>query len=148
MAKLSPKARRGLGLGAMVGVLGLAATLILTALEDNVVYFYGPSELSETRPEQRIRIGGLVVEGSIERAEQNVAFTVSDGEAEATISYDGVLPDLFREGQGIIAEGYFDGETFTADIILAKHDETYMPKEVADLLKEKGVWQHQEKGAE
>ena len=148
MAKLSPKARRGIGLGAMVAVLGLAASLILTALEDNVVYFYGPSELGETTPEQRIRIGGLVVEGSIARTDKTVQFTVSDGDDDAVIEYGGVLPDLFREGQGIIAEGYFDGQLFAADIILAKHDETYMPKEVADLLKEKGVWQHQEKGAE
>ena len=148
MAKLTPKARRGLGLGVMLAVLGLAATLILTALEDNVVYFYGPSELGATNPDQRIRIGGLVVDGSITRADKTVSFMVSDGDAEATIRYGGILPDLFREGQGIIAEGYFDGNLFEADVILAKHDETYMPKEVADLLKEKGVWQHQKKGAE
>ena len=145
MAKLSPKARRGLGLGAMVAVLGLAAGLILTALEDNVVYFYGPGELAENiRPDQRIRVGGLVVEGSITRQDKAVSFDVTDGEAAVTITYGGVLPDLFREGQGIIAEGYFKGSGFDADIILAKHDETYMPKEVADILKEKGVWQHQE----
>jgi cytochrome c-type biogenesis protein CcmE len=141
MAKLSPKARRGLGLGVILAVLGLAAALILTALEDNVVFFYGPSELGEVRPDQRIRIGGLVTPGSITRLDQTVSFEVSDGVAATQISYDGVLPDLFREGQGIIAEGYFDGTDFTADFILAKHDETYMPKEVADILKEKGVWQ-------
>ena len=145
MAKLSPKARRGIGLGMMLAVLGLAAGLILNALEDNVVYFYGPSELNEAiTPEQRIRIGGLVTEGSITRLDKTVRFDVSDGEAGITIDYDGVLPDLFREGQGIIAEGYVTQDGFRADIILAKHDETYMPKEVADLLKEKGVWQDQQ----
>jgi cytochrome c-type biogenesis protein CcmE len=141
MAKLNPKARRGLGLGIILAILGLAAALILTALEDNVVFFYGPSELGEVRPDQRIRIGGLVTPGSITRFDQTVSFEVNDGVAATRISYDGVLPDLFREGQGIIAEGYFDGTGFTADFILAKHDETYMPKEVADILKEKGVWQ-------
>ncbi len=143
MATLSPKARRGLGLGAMVAVLGLAAGLILTALEDNVVYFFGPSDViaSDITPTQRIRVGGLVVEGSIASTDNVISFDVSDGTSAVRISYDGVLPDLFREGQGIIAEGYWGGNAFTADVILAKHDETYMPKEVADMLKEQGVWQ-------
>ena len=145
MARFSPKARRGIGLSVMLAVLGLAAALILNALEDNVVYFYGPSELDSTiTPETRIRIGGLVVEGSIIRQDKIVRFDVSDGEDDITISYGGVLPDLFREGQGIIAEGYVSADGFNADIILAKHDETYMPKEVADMLKEKGVWQDQQ----
>jgi cytochrome c-type biogenesis protein CcmE len=141
VAELSPKARRGLGLAVMVAMVGLAVALILSALEDNVIYFYGPSELGEVRPDQRIRIGGLVTPGSISRLDRTVSFEVSDGAAATRISYDGVLPDLFREGQGVIAEGYFDGNGFAADFILAKHDETYMPKEVADILKEKGLWQ-------
>lgn len=144
MSALSPKARRGIGLGVMLMVLGLAAGLTLTALEDNVVYFYGPSELGDVTPQQRIRVGGLVQDGSITRLEKTVLFDVSDGEDTLTVSYDGILPDLFREGQGIIAEGYYNGDRLDADVILAKHDETYMPKEVADILKEKGVWQDQE----
>ena len=144
MSTLTPKARRGLGLGMMVAILGLAAGLILNALEDNVVYFYGPSELDrKINPQQRIRVGGLVEEGSISRLDASVLFDINDGEKGLTINYQGILPDLFREGQGIIAEGYFNGERFNADVILAKHDETYMPKEIADILKEKGVWQDQ-----
>ncbi len=143
MAGLTPKARRGLGLGAMVAVLGLAVGLILTALEDNVVYFFGPSDIitNNISPDQRIRVGGLVVKGSIAKDNNIIRFNVTDGSNDVRINYDGVLPDLFREGQGIIAEGYWQGSDFTADIILAKHDETYMPKEVADMLKEQGVWQ-------
>lgn len=148
MAKLSPKAQRGIGLMAIAAVLGLAATLTLTALEDSVVYFYGPSELIERseliekpRNGQRIRVGGLVMEDSVAINDQSVSFRVTDGEGQVRIAYNGILPDLFREGQGIIAEGQYDGQVFTAEIILAKHDENYMPKEVADVLKEKGVWQ-------
>ena len=147
MARLSPKVRRGVGIGVMVAMVGFGVLLILTALEDHVVYFYGPSEivsgegLGDISSGRRIRVGGLVVEGSIIHAERSVNFAVSDGGAEIIVRYEGVLPDLFREGQGVVAEGYFDGEAFMAEIILAKHDETYMPKEVADLLKERGLWQ-------
>ncbi|MCE2516317.1 MAG: cytochrome c maturation protein CcmE [Alphaproteobacteria bacterium] len=142
MAKLTPKAQRGLGLLAMAAVLGLATVLTLTALEDNVVYFYGPGELAEKPLDgRRIRVGGLVVDGSVERNGDSARFSVTDGDATVAIFYTGILPDLFREGQGIIAEGRYDGTSFEADVILAKHDESYMPKEVADVLKEKGVWQ-------
>lgn len=142
MAKLSPKAQRGIGLMAMAAVLGLATVLTLTALEDSVVYFYGPGELVEKPLDgRRIRVGGLVVDGSVDRNGDVARFSVTDGEAEIAIAYTGILPDLFREGQGIIAEGIYNGTSFDADVILAKHDENYMPKEVADVLKDKGVWQ-------
>ncbi len=145
MAKYSPKMRRGIGLGVIVIILGLAATLVLNALEDSVVYFYGPSDLAGKPLDNRlIRIGGLVVSGSIGRTVNGIiTFQLTDGDHVIDIAYDGVLPDLFREGQGIIAEGRYGGIKFTADTILAKHDEAYMPKEVADILKEKGVWQEQ-----
>lgn len=142
MADLSPKARRGLGIAAAVAVLAIAAGLVLTALEDSVVYFYGPTELQDKPLDsRRIRVGGLVVEGSVAIKGTDTRFAVSDGTTAVTIRYDGALPDLFREGQGIIAEGVYDGTGFTADTVLAKHDETYMPKEVAETLKEQGVWQ-------
>ena len=90
---------------------------------------------------RRIRVGGLVVEGSVDIDGTQNRFAVSDGKTAVTILFNGALPDLFREGQGIIAEGIYDGSTFSADSVLAKHDETYMPKEVAETLKEQGVWQ-------
>lgn len=142
MAELSPKARRGFGIAAAGAVLALAAVLVLTALEDSVVYFYGPTDLqSKPLDDRRIRVGGLVVEGSVTIDGMDARFDVSDGTTAVTIAYSGALPDLFREGQGIIAEGIYDGRRFAADTVLAKHDETYMPKEVAETLKEQGVWQ-------
>lgn len=144
MADLSPKARRGLGIAAAGMVLAVAAGLVLTALEDSVVYFYGPTDLqSKPLDDRRVRVGGLVVEGSVDIDGMDTRFDVSDGSNAVTIAYTGALPDLFREGQGIIAEGVFDGRRFNADTVLAKHDETYMPKEVAETLKEQGVWQGQ-----
>jgi len=142
MADLSPKMRRGLGITAVGAVLALAASLVLVALEDTVVYFYGPTDLkSKPLDDRRIRVGGLVVEGSVDIDGIDARFDVSDGKNDVTIMYRGLLPDLFREGQGIIAEGVFNGQNFMADTVLAKHDETYMPKEVAETLKEQGVWQ-------
>ena len=139
---LPPKARRGLGAAAAVAVLALAAGLVLTALEDSIVYFYGPTELLDAPPgDRRVRVGGLVVAGSVASAGTRNSFSVSDGVSEVPVDYDGVLPDLFREGQGVVAEGVFDGAAFRADTVLARHDETYMPREVADALREQGVWQ-------
>ena len=141
MAKLSPKARRGIGIGIIGAILGLAVMLTLTALEDTVVYFYDPSALAEKPLDNRlIRIGGLVVEGSVDKSESTIKFSLSDGAASVDVAYSGILPDLFREGQGIIAEGRYDGRLFTAETVLAKHDENYMPKEIADSLKDKGLW--------
>ena len=141
MAKLSPKARRGIGIGIIGAILGLAVMLTLTALEDTVVYFYDPSALAEKPLDNRlIRVGGLVVEGSVDKGESTIKFSLSDGAARVDVAYSGILPDLFREGQGIIAEGRYDGKLFTAETVLAKHDENYMPKEIADSLKDKGLW--------
>jgi cytochrome c-type biogenesis protein CcmE len=125
-------------------VLALAAFLVLNALRDSIVFFSTPSSIAEKHiaPGQRFRLGGLVREGSIVRGDNlNVKFDVTDGSATVPVKYQGVLPDLFREGQGIISEGAIgpDG-VFKADTVLAKHDETYMPKAVADELKKKGLW--------
>lgn len=128
-----------------LAVLGLAAGLVLYALRDTIVFFYTPSEVAEKHvsPGERIRLGGLVENGSLKRGDgTTVSFVVTDKVKSLPVTYSGQLPDLFREGQGVVAEGKLDGGgTFVADTVLAKHDERYMPKEVADALKAKGVWQ-------
>jgi len=130
-------------LGGLV-VLGLAAGIALYALSDAIVFFYTPSEVAtkQVQPGQRIRLGGLVENGSLVRGtDANISFVVTDLTKTLAVAYRGQLPDLFREGQGVVAEGSLD-ETgiFQADTVLAKHDENYMPKDVADRLKEQGVW--------
>ncbi|MCR9128816.1 MAG: cytochrome c maturation protein CcmE [Alphaproteobacteria bacterium] len=129
-------------------VLVAAAALALTAMRDAMVFFYSPAMVAENPPQpgQRVRVGGLVVDGSVERpAAGGANFTVTDGAGEIRILYAGSLPDLFREGQGIVAEGVFDAQlVFTADTVLAKHDETYMPPEVAQALRESGMWHESE----
>ncbi len=126
--------------------LGVAAALVLTAFEDSVVFFFSPTELQAkpTDPERRIRVGGLVEAGSVARgpSDGEVRFRVTDGNSTLTIRYIGILPDLFREGQGIVAQGRLDGAVFEADEVLAKHDENYMPAEVADALKKQGHWKN------
>lgn len=127
-----------------LAVLGLAAGLVLFALKDTIVFFYTPSEIVEkaVKPGQRLRLGGLVEKGSWKYEGTMNRFIVTDRIKTLPVSYNGQLPDLFREGQGVVAEGVLDaGGTFLADTILAKHDETYMPRDLADKLKEKGVWQ-------
>ena len=135
-------------LGAL-GFLGAATALTFVALGQKASYFYMPAELqaAELQPGQRIRLGGLVETGSVKRGEgTQVSFAVTDGEKSVPVTYAGILPDLFREGQGVITEGTLGADgVFGADSVLAKHDETYMPKEVADKLKEKGVWQEEAK---
>lgn len=131
-----------------LGVLALAATLILSALSDSLVYFYSPTELKEKAlaPGTQIRVGGLVEEGSVDKRDGlDISFTVTDMNESVIVHYNGLLPDLFREGQGVVAEGTFmsDGQ-FYASKVLAKHDEKYMPKEVADALKEQGKWKPDE----
>ena len=125
-------------------MLALAVGLSLWAMSDSVTFFFSPSEITlEDAPEGRtIRLGGLVETGSVERApDGRVSFSVTDNAASTRIIYHGDLPDLFREGQGIVAQGAFNGErVFEASQVLAKHDETYMPREVADRLKETGEW--------
>ncbi|WP_394694192.1 cytochrome c maturation protein CcmE [Hyphobacterium sp.] len=131
---------------AVAGVILIAAIgLALVALRDAIVLFYSPSEVAADHPGigERIRIGGLVEEGSVERpAEGGANFVVTDGAATIRVTYSGSLPDLFREGQGVVAEGAFEPSgDFAASSVLAKHDETYMPPEVAEALRDSGVWQ-------
>jgi cytochrome c-type biogenesis protein CcmE len=150
---MTRKQKRLTLIGGALGVLGLALGLVLFALRDNVVFFYGPTEMVEKHvgPGQRLRIGGLVKAGSLVRGEgKHITFAVTDGgAAEVPVAYTGLLPDLFREGQGVVAEGALDkAGVFQADSILAKHDERYMPREVADALKKQGVWQEQGRKAE
>lgn len=133
--------------GAMA-VLGLAAGLMLFALRDNIVFFYTPSELAkkQTASGARLRIGGLVKEGTVVKNGQDVRFTVTDKTSDLTVSYTGLLPDLFREGQGVVVDGVLQPDgAFRADSVLAKHDERYMPRDVADALKKQGVWQGETK---
>ena len=126
-------------------VLAIAAGLVLVALRDQIVFFYSPSELAERTlaPGSRVRIGGLVQEGSVVRnSAGGVRFAVTDTAQSVIVDYRGILPDLFREGQGIVAEGVLAGDgSVNADTALAKHEENYMPKEVVDALKARGVWQ-------
>jgi len=128
-----------------LAVLGIAAGLVLYALSDTIVFFYTPSEIAEkgVQPGQRLRLGGLVEKGSWKKGEGTLnAFVITDTIKSVPVTYNGQLPDLFREEQGVVAEGVLDaGGTFAADTVLAKHDENYMPKDLADKLKEKGVWQ-------
>jgi len=133
-------------IGAAGAVLVLAATLTFAGLRDSVVYFVAPSELAEkAEPNQRVRLGGLVVEGTLRRDDTGAnRFAVTDGVTQVEVRYDGLLPDLFREGQGVVAEGtWAPGAAFEAERVLAKHDETYMPREVAEALKERGEWKGQ-----
>jgi len=140
---MKPKHQRLALLGLGVLVLGAAAALVLTAFEDNLVFFHSPTELATkvVAPTQRLRIGGLVAENSVVKSGSDVRFVVTDGAHSITVAYRGLLPDLFREGQGIVAEGTFQNGTFTAREVLAKHDENYMPPEVVDALKKSGEWQ-------
>jgi len=124
-------------------VLVVAATLTFAGLRDSVVYFVAPSELAEkAQAGHRLRLGGLVVEGTLRRDRDGaMRFGVTDGAVQVEVRYDGVLPDLFREGQGVVAEGtWVPGQAFEAERVLAKHDETYMPREVAEALKQRGEW--------
>ena len=141
---MTRKQRRLVLIGSALSVLGLAAALVLSAMRDTLVFFRSPSDIVEKHVAAgtRLRLGGLVAPGSLSRADPlTVKFAVTDGKETITVSYAGLLPDLFREGQGIVAEGALDGaRSFRADTVLAKHDETYMPKEVADALKKQGHW--------
>jgi cytochrome c-type biogenesis protein CcmE len=145
---MTRRQRRLVLIGLALGVLGLAAALALSALRDNIVFFHSPTEIAEKKiaPGTRVRIGGLVKEGTLKRDGLDARFEVTDGAASLPVSYRGILPDLFREGQGVVAEGALEtAGNFRADTVLAKHDENYMPREVVDALKQQGVWQHGEK---
>ena len=139
----SPKHRRLLAVLAIAILLGGAVALVLGAVRENIVFFYTPSELPADVEGRPVRLGGLVKEGSVFVEGLESRFIVTDGDAEIAVRFDGALPSLFREGQGVVAEGSISGGTLTASNVLAKHDETYMPREVADSLRDKGVWQGQ-----
>ena len=141
---MTRKQRRIVLIGSGVGVLAVAVLLVLGALKDSIVFFNSPTDVIEKHvsPGARIRLGGLVTPGSVSRSDPlSIRFEVTDGNKAIAVAYTGALPDLFREGQGVIAEGALEREDlFKADTILAKHDETYMPPEVAKALKEQGLW--------
>ena len=130
-------------IGGSLAVLAVAAGLVLYGLRSSIVFFSTPSMAAEQHiaPGKRFRLGGLVQPGSLKCGDKTVSFEVADGSAKLPVSFSGSLPDLFREGQGVVAEGALDGSgAFKADTVLAKHDETYMPRDVADALKKQGHW--------
>ena len=141
---MTRKGRRLTLIGAAVAVAGASVGLILFALRDSVVFFYSPTELTQKsiKPGANLRVGGLVKLGSVEKlGGDRVAFAVTDLKQDVAVSYEGALPDLFREGQGVVVEGVLDAPGhFRATSVLAKHDEKYMPRDVADKLKAQGVW--------
>lgn len=141
--------QRRLGLiGGCGVVLAVAVGLVLSAMSSSIVFFRSPSEIAKEHlpPGTRIRIGGLVENGSVKRGDDlRIRFKVTDGEHAIAVRYQGLVPDLFREGQGVVAEGTIEpGNTLAADTVLAKHDERYMPREVVDALKKAGRWQEGE----
>ncbi len=142
---MTRKSRRLVLICVCGGVLVLAVGLILTAMSGSIVFFRSPSDVAAqgVGPGVRFRLGGLIEAGSVRRGpDQTVDFTVTDTNATVPVHYKGLLPDLFREGQGVVAEGRLEpGGLFRADTVLAKHDESYMPREVADALKAQGRWQ-------
>lgn len=135
--------RRLIGVVAIVAGVGIAVGLVLYALQQNVNLFYSPRQIQAGEaPEGRvIRVGGLVVDGSVQRDPESldVSFAVTDNDATVTVLFSGILPDLFREGQGIVARGVLEGQGLRAQEVLAKHDENYMPPEVADSLRQAHV---------
>ena len=139
---MSPKAKRLTIIAVIAALAGIAATLVLGALRDNIVFFYTPTEIttSGTKAGQALRLGGLVKDGSVKIDGLQSVFTGTDGANEISGRYDNALPSLFREGQGVVAEGSLANGEFIATNVLAKHDENYMPAEVAEKLKDTGVW--------
>ena len=143
---MKPKSQRLIILFFFLTLLGLSTFLVLKSLEDNIVYFYSPTDINEKilsnniNLSKKIRIGGLVKENSILKEGKKISFKIHDGIDEILVTYNGILPDLFREEQGIVALGKIENKNFSAIEILAKHDENYMPKEVSDMLKKNGKW--------
>jgi cytochrome c-type biogenesis protein CcmE len=148
---MTRRQRRLVLIGSALGMLALALALVLGALRDSIVFFNSPTDVVEKNiePGKRIRLGGLVKSGSIARGENlQVRFDVTDGRNTIPVTYQGLLPDLFREGQGVVTEGALDGAgLFKADTVLAKHDENYMPREVAERLKQQGHWKDDTAGS-
>ena len=143
---MKPKSQRLIILFFFLSLLSLSTFLVLKSLEDNIVYFYSPTDINkkilsnEIDLSKKIRIGGLVKENSILKEGKKISFKIHDGIDEILVIYNGILPDLFREEQGIVALGKIENKNFSAIEILAKHDENYMPKEVSDMLKKNGKW--------
>ena len=140
---MTRKQQRLVLIGSGLAALGVAVALMLTGFKDSIVFFNSPTDIvqKQLQPGTRLRLGGLVQPGSLSRGDNlTVRFQVTDGNNTIPVAYQGILPDLFREGQGIVAEGRLDAGVFRADTVLAKHDENYMPKEVADALKKQGHW--------
>lgn len=142
---MTRRSRRLTLIAGALGVVAVAVMIALYALKDNIVFFYSPSEITEkgVHPGARMRVGGLVKPESVAKTDGGrVTFIVTDGSHDLAVSYQGFLPDLFREGQGVVAEGVLDkSDHLQADSVLAKHDERYMPREVVDALKKQGRWQ-------
>ena len=138
-----PKSKRFFVTAGIASLVGIAAMLVLGALRDNIVFFYTPSEIiqSDRSSSQQLRLGGLVKDGTVKIEGMQSVFIVTDGNVDITVRYNNALPSLFREGQGVVAEGQIENGIFMAQNVLAKHDENYMPAEVADKLKQQGVWQ-------
>ena len=141
---MTPKTQRSIALVSVLLILSISTFLILKALNDNIVFFYSPTETIEKfktkKNLEKIRIGGLVVKNSLKQNKSKVEFEITDKKTKIKIIYSGILPDLFREEQGVVVEGYIRKNIFEATEVLAKHDENYMPKEVADTLKANGNW--------
>ena len=140
---MTAKSKRLFVIAAIASLLGIAVMLVLGALRDNIVFFYTPSEInqSDRQSGRQLRLGGLVKDGSVKIDGMQSVFIVTDSSADIIVRYNNALPSLFREGQGVVAEGQIENGIFMAQNVLAKHDENYMPVEVADKLKEQGVWQ-------
>ena len=141
---MTPKTQRSIALVSVLLILSTSTFLILKALKDNIVFFYSPTEMIEKfktkKNVNKVRIGGLVVKSSLKQNNSKVEFEITDKKTKIKIIYSGILPDLFREEQGVVVEGYIRKNIFEATEVLAKHDENYMPKEVADTLKANGNW--------
>ena len=140
---MTAKSKRFFVTAGIASLLVIAAMLVLGALRDNIVFFYTPSEIiqSDRSSLQQLRLGGLVKDGTVKIEGMQSVFIVTDGNVDITVRYNNALPSLFREGQGVVAEGQIENGIFMAQNVLAKHDENYMPAEVADKLKQQGVWQ-------
>ncbi len=147
---MTRKQKRLAGIGFIAAVLAVAVGLVLVALRDEIVFFYTPTEIlteNKAGPGQRFRLGGLVKEESLVKNGKDITFFITDTEYDLKVTYDQILPDLFQEGKGVVAEGTLnESMVFVADTVLAKHDENYMPKEVESALKEKGYWQDEGEG--
>lgn len=138
---MTPKKKRFLGLILFFVPLCFGLFFLMSALNSNIVYFISPTELIEqNKINQRLRLGGLVQSNSISVIGTIIKFDVTDGNNSVSVKYEGLLPDLFKEGQGVIVEGKFDSNSFNADNLLAKHDENYIPREIKNSLKKQGLW--------